>query len=296
MNLRLTDLDRREPLLRGHPACPGCPSALGLRLIGKALGSDIVLVVPAGCFTMIQGAFPKTSVDLPILNIAFAASAAAASGVSAAFEVKKSDVPVIVYAGDGGTVDIGIQSLSGAAERGDNILYVCYDNEAYQNTGIQRSGATPYGAWTTTSIKGKAEKKKDMPAIMVAHHVPYVATASIAYPLDFIEKVRSAVMMHGTKYIHLHAPCPTGWRFSSEKMVEIGRDAVLTGAWILYEVVGGHWRLTGPSKNLADKRKRKPVQEYLKAQGRFAHINAKLLEAICSQIDQQWEEIEEKIK
>ncbi|MGQ9781879.1 MAG: pyruvate synthase subunit PorB [Nitrososphaeria archaeon] len=296
MNLRLKDLDRREYLLQGHSACPGCPAALGLRLLGKALGSDIVLVVPAGCLTMIQGAFPKTSVDIPLLNIAFAASAATASGVAAAFEIKKKNIPVVVYAGDGGTVDIGIQSLSGAAERGDNILYVCYDNEAYENTGVQRSGATPYGAWTTTSIKGKSEKKKDMPSIIVAHGIPYVATASVAYPLDFIEKTRKAVKLHGTKYIHLHSPCPTGWRFSSEKMVEIGRKAVLTGSWILYEVMDGHWRLTGPSRNLVDKRRRKPIEEYLRAQGRFAHVDQQMLEVISEQIDQQWKEVEEKIK
>ena len=230
MRITVKDLPVEEYLLAGNASCPGCPASLGLRMLGKALGGKLILVVPACCSTIIQGAFPKTAANFPVLNIAFAASAATASGVAAGLEVKgEKDVHVVVWAGDGGTADIGIQALSGAAERGDNIIYICYDNEAYMNTGIQRSGATPYGAWTTTTWTGKKEFKKDVPMIMAAHNLPYIATACVAYPLDFIAKVRKAAKYRGTKYIHLLAPCPPGWRFPSEKTVEVGRLAVLTG-------------------------------------------------------------------
>jgi len=289
--LNLRDLGREEYFLPGNASCPGCPASLGLRLLGKAIGNNAVLVVPAGCTTVIQGPYPLTFSRLPLLNIAFAASAAAASGISAAFEVKAKDIPVIVYAGDGGTADIGLQALSGAAERNENITYICYDNEAYQNTGIQRSSATPYGAWTTTTIKGKGEHKKDVPKILAAHNIPYVATASIAYPIDFIEKVRKSLKLKGLKYIHLHSPCPTGWRFPSEKTVEIGRLAVLTGAWILYEIEGGVFKLTGPSKSLLEKGSRKPVEEYLKVQGRFQNRTDTMIDVIRNEIERKWEEI-----
>jgi pyruvate ferredoxin oxidoreductase beta subunit len=289
--LNIKDLDREEYFLPGNASCPGCPASLGLRLLGKAVGNKAVLVVPAGCTTVIQGPYPLTFSKLPLLNIAFAASAATASGISAAFEVKAKDIPVIVYAGDGGTADIGLQALSGAAERNENITYICYDNEAYQNTGIQRSSATPYGAWTTTTIKGKREHKKDVPKILAAHNIPYVATASIAYPLDFIEKVRKSLKLKGLKYIHLHSPCPTGWRFPSEKTVEVGRLAVLTGAWILYEIENGVFKLTGPSKSLLEKGSRKPVEEYLKSQGRFQNLTDAMIDEIRNKIEEKWEEI-----
>jgi len=294
--LNVKDLDREEYFLPGNASCPGCPANLGLRLLGKAVEGKAVLVVPAGCTTVIQGAYPLTSSRLPLLNIAFAASAAAASGISAAFEVKAKDVPVIVYAGDGGTADIGLQALSGAAERNENITYICCDNEAYQNTGIQRSGTTPYGAWTTTTIKGKREHKKDVPKIVAAHNVPYVATASIAYPMDFIEKVRKSLKLKGLKYIHLHAPCPTGWRFPSDKTVEVGRLAVLTGAWILYEMEGGVFRLTGPSRRLLEKGSRKPVEEYLRVQGRFQNLTDTMIDEIRKEVEGKWREIESIVK
>jgi len=291
MSLQIKELDRKEYLLPGHTACPGCPAAMGLRLLGKALGGNMILVIPASCATIIQGAFPKTSLTVPLINVPFASSAAIASGISETLDLQHKDVPVVVFAGDGGTGDIGLQALSGAAERGENIIYICYDNEGYENTGIQRSCSTPYGAWTTTTIKGKPEKRKDIPSIIAAHGVPYVATASVSYPLDFIDKVRKSSKIRGLKYIHLHAPCPTGWRFPSEKTIEVGRLAVLTGTWILYEIEYGSFRLTGPSRSLLDRGKRKQVEEYLKAQGRFKHLNNEMIKRIKEEVESKWEEV-----
>lgn len=284
------ELPLEDYWLPGNASCPGCPASLGLRMLTKALGNRFILVVPACCSTIIQGPYPRTAANFPILNIAFAASAAAAAGVVKALEFQgKQDIQVVVWAGDGGTADIGIQALSGAAERGDNIIYICYDNEAYMNTGIQRSGATPYAAWTTTTWTGKREFKKDVPMIMAAHRIPYVATACVSYPIDFIEKLRKASQFRGTKYIHLLAPCPPGWRFPSSKTIEVGRLAVQTGMWVLFEIENGVLRLTGPSRALIDKSKRKPIREYLKLQGRFAGITDEDVERLQSFIDSQWE-------
>ena len=189
--------------------------------------------------------YPETAWEIPWMHVAFENAGAVASGVESALRIQgKDDINVIAFGGDGGTVDIGLQSLSGAMERGHNLTYICYDNEAYMNTGIQRSGATPYGASTTTSPKGSGsfgedKPKKDMPMIMAAHGIPYVATASIAYPEDFVNKVKKAAAIKGPAYIHLHQPCTTGWGFASEKTIEMGRLAVETGSWILYEVENG---------------------------------------------------------
>lgn len=281
---------KEEYFLPGTPACPGCPAALGLRLLLKALGPKTVLVIPASCSSIIQGAYPKTAVKVPLINIAFAASAATASGIVEALELKGvKDVNVVVWAGDGGTADIGLQGLSGAAERGHNIIYVCYDNEAYMNTGIQRSGATPYMAWTTTTPTGKREKKKEVPLIVAMHKVPYVATASLAYPHDYIMKLKKAASKKGFKYIHLLAPCPPGWRFDSSKTIEISRLAVETGMWILYEIEDGEFRLTGPSRALIDKSKRKPVELYIRAQGRFSHLTQEDITELQRIVDEEWE-------
>jgi len=223
-------------------------------------------------------------------NILFESTAAAASGIVAALRQRKlEDITVVGWAGDGGTVDIGIQALSGAAERETNFIYICYDNEAYGNTGMQRSGATPYGAWTTTTPSGKRERKKDMTLIMAAHRVPYVATACPSYPLDFINKLRKAKEIKGTKYIHILAPCPTGWRYDANKTVEMGRLAVLTGLWALFEIEYGRFKLNSPSDRLLDKSKRKPVKEYLTLQGRFRNLKEEDIEKIQKWVDENWE-------
>ncbi|MCS7117157.1 MAG: thiamine pyrophosphate-dependent enzyme, partial [Nitrososphaerales archaeon] len=209
------------------------------------------MVIPACCSTIIEGPYPKTAYNVPVLNIAFAASPSTAAGVKAGFEILgKSGIHVVVWAGDGATADIGMASLSGAAERNDDIIYICYDNEAYMNTGIQRSGATPYAAWTTTTILGKTEHKKNVPMIMASHRIPYIATASIAYPFDFIAKIKRAASIKGFKYLHLHSPCPTGWRFPSDKTIEIGRLAVQCGMWPLYEIDHGVFKLSSICKPL----------------------------------------------
>jgi len=288
--VKLKELPREEYLLRGHAACAGCGAALALRHTLKALGRRSILVIPACCTSIIQGPYPKTAVRVPLFNIVFAAAAAAAAGISAGLEaLGVEDVTVVAWAGDGGTADIGIQALSGAAERGDNILYICYDNEAYMNTGIQRSGATPLGAWTTTTPTGKTEHKKNMPMIMMAHGIPYVATASPSYPVDLFTKVRRAMEIRGTKYIHIHAPCPTGWRYPSSKTVEVGRRAVQTGMWVLFEVDHGRFRLSRPSAPLTEKSRRRPVEEYLRMQGRFSRLTPRDVEALQAWVDESWE-------
>jgi pyruvate ferredoxin oxidoreductase beta subunit len=286
----IKELPKEEYLLKGHAACAGCGPAVSLRLLFKALGRKIILVVPACCTTVIQGPYPFTSSAVPLQNILFESTGAAASGIVAALKQRKlEEITVVGWAGDGGTADIGIQALSGAAERGTNFIYVCYDNEAYGNTGMQRSGATPYGAWTTTTPTGKTESKKNMPLIKAAHKIPNVATASTSYPLDFITKLQKARSMKGTKYIHLLAPCPTGWRYDTSKTIEIGRLAVQTGIWVLYEIEDGKFKLTPPSDRLIDKSKRKPIKEYLGMQGRFRGMPESRVEQLQQQIDLEME-------
>jgi pyruvate ferredoxin oxidoreductase beta subunit len=232
---------------------------------------------------------PSSALDIPILNMAFAASAAAASGVVSGLEaVGVSDVSVAVWAGDGGTADIGIQALSGAAERQTDFIYFCCDNESYMNTGIQRSSSTPLGAWTTTTPTGKREPKKDMPFIMTAHRIPYIATACSSYPADLIEKVEAAKRLRGTRYIHILAPCPPGWRFASEKTIEIGRLAVETGIWPLFDIKNGKFSLSPISELLLQSSKRRPVSEYLETQGRFHHLSSVDIEGIEASISNAW--------
>ncbi len=286
--ISIRELPDKKYLLPGEPACPGCPEALGLRALGMALGDKAVIVVPAGCSTIIQGIYPRNSLNLPVVNIVFAAAGATASGLSAAYEVLGKDAVVVVWAGDGATADIGFAALSGAAERNDNIIYICIDNEAYMNTGIQRSSLTPRGAWTTTTWTGKREHKKDLPLIMISHRVPYVATASVGYIMDFIEKVRKASKIKGFKYIHLHAPCPVGWRFDASKTIDVAKLAVETGMWILFEYHNGVFRISPPSRPYADKSKRKPVKEYLNIQGRFRGITNEDIKEIEKWIDETW--------
>lgn len=290
MVVSIKELSKEEYLLKGHIACAGCGLAISLRLLFKALGNKVILVVPACCSSVIPGPYPFTSFAVPVQNILFEATGATASGVVAALRRRDiKDVTVVGWAGDGGTFDIGIQALSGAAERETDFIYICYDNEAYGNTGVQRSGATPYGAWTTTTPTGKKERKKDMPFIMVAHRIPYVATACPSYPIDFIKKIRKAKEIKGTKFIHILAPCPTGWRYDTSKTVEIGRLAVRTGVWVLFEIENGKFKLNPPSNRLIDKAKRKPVKKYLTLQGRFRKLTEDDIEKIQRWVDEGWE-------
>ncbi len=275
----------------GDAACPGCPIPMGWKVLSAVFGEKMILVIPASCSSVVVGAYPGNSLRASVVHTAFASAAAVASGITEALRRRGiNDVQVIAWAGDGGTADIGMASLSGAAERNHDFIYIMYDNEAYMNTGIQRSSSTPYGAWTTTTpIIGKTEHKKDVAKIMIAHGIPYVATASVAYPHDFYGKLQRAKRIRGFKFIHLHAPCPVGWRFDPKYTVRIAKLAVETGLWILYEYYDGKLRLSGPSRPYMDPSKRKPVEEYLKLQGRFKRLTPEKIEEIKKYVDWNWE-------
>jgi pyruvate ferredoxin oxidoreductase beta subunit len=270
----LDDIPQEEYLLKGNTACAGCGAMLALRYILKAAGPNTIIVNPACCSTVCQGTYPKTAYGVPVLNIAFAAAAAAADGIASARRNKGKNI--IVFAGDGGTVDIGIQALSGAIERNANILYICYDNEAYSNTGMQKSGSTPYGAITTTTPTGRKDSKKDIDLIIMAHRPRYMASACVAYPKDLYEKVRKALSVEGTKFIHVLCPCPSGWRYPTEKTVELGRLAVRCGMWFLYEYENGQVRLNAPTR--AALKRPAPLADYLRPQGRFKGVNIERLQ------------------
>lgn len=271
-----------EYVLKCTSACAGCGSSLVLRYALKAAGPDTVLVMPASCTAAFQGIYPKTAFSVPVVNIAFGAAAACASGISSLFRAAGKKTRVIVYAGDGGTLDIGLQALSGAFERGTDFLYICYDNEAYGNTGMQRSGATPLGAKTTTTPGGKPEVKKDIDAIIAAHNPPYQATACASYPRDLFKKVQKALTFRGPTFVHVFSPCPPGWRYSTEKTVEIGKLAVNSGIWVLYEREHGKLTISSPSK--AAMKKPVPLENYLSLQGRFRGIDAGTVGLLRDQI------------
>jgi pyruvate ferredoxin oxidoreductase beta subunit len=285
----MAEIPKEEFLLRTTSACAGCSSSLCLRYILKASGPDTVLVIPACCTSVIQGMYPKTAVNVPVYNIAFAAAAACASGMSAAFRALGKKTNVIVYAGDGGTVDIGLQALSGAFERETDFLYLCYDNEAYGNTGMQRSGATPVGARTTTTPGGKTHPRKDIEMIVEAHRPPYQATACSAYPTDLFQKVRKALSIPGSKFIHILAPCPTGWKFPPGKTIEMGKLAVKTCMWVLYEREYGRLTISTPSK--AAMAKPLPLTDYLSAQGRFSGISPEQVQELEREIARRRERL-----
>jgi len=239
---------------------------------------------------VLQGLFPVASTKLPCLNVTFASTAAAATGVREALKAQGRDhTRVVAWAGDGGTADIGIQALSGAAERGDDFLFICYDNEGYMNTGVQRSGTTPQGAITTNKpLRGTQQRKKDVPAIMTAHGIDYVATTSAAYPLDLYDKINKAIALQGTKYIHIHTPCPPGWGYEPRYSIKIGRLAVETGYYDLYEVEKGAFRLTGASEKLLEKQQLVPVRDYLQSQARFRVLTEDQIAELQAQIDAKW--------
>ncbi len=287
----LKDVSKKERWLPGNSTCPGCGLSLGLRLLSKAI-EDPVVVIPASCASVAQGSWPKSSASFPILNIAMAGAAAAASGVANAYEMLGKKGTVIAWAGDGGTADIGLQALSGAAERGENIIFVMYDNEAYMNTGIQRSSSTPHSAWTTTTPQGKKRFKKDVAAIMLAHNIEYLATASVAFPTDFMEKLKRAELHQGTKFIQLYSPCPPGWRTDADKSIRIGQLAVQTGSWILYEYENKKLNISPISRSFKDPRNRKPLPDYLNLQGRFSKSSKYDIKELESEIEKKWQFLE----
>jgi pyruvate ferredoxin oxidoreductase beta subunit len=265
-------MSNKHLLNSGHTACAGCGQSLGARLVLDAAGPNTIIVNNTGCLEVFSTKFPESAWEVPFIHSLFENAAAVASGVEQALVYlgKKEKINVIAQAGDGGTADIGLQALSGMLERGHDILYVCYDNEAYMNTGIQRSGLTPFETNTTTSPVGEQSlgnirPKKPMPEITNAHGIPYVATASVGFPQDVQRKVKKALSIKGPKYIQIHVPCPLGWRHESRLTYEVGKLAVETGLYPLIEYENG---------SLAAVRKiqPKPVEEYLKVQGRFKHL------------------------
>jgi pyruvate/2-oxoacid:ferredoxin oxidoreductase beta subunit len=286
------DVARLELLDSGHLACPGCGAPLAMRMVLKELGERTVVVLPACCWSIIAGPYPQSSLHVPLYHTAFATGAAVASGIRAALDVRgDADTTVMVWAGDGGTFDIGLQALSGAAERDENFIYVCYDNEAYMNTGIQRSSATPWGAWTTTTPAAgpQTTRKKDILAIMAAHRIPYAATASVSHPLDLLAKVRRAKSITGTRFLHILSPCPPGWKYADELTIELGRLAVSSRIFPLLEVEDGvRWRFT--AEHPGD-----PIAPYIRAQGRFRHLDDAAIARIQQDVDARWEYLEQQV-
>jgi len=277
---KLTDMPDYELVKAGTGGCAGCPSPMGLRIVGKALGPNSIMVMTPSCAVASTGIMPNSCYDVPVMNVCFASAAASAAGISLALDaqLEKGELTgekptVFTWVGDGGTYDIGFQGISAAAERNDDFIHFCYNNEAYSNTGVQRSGATPKYAVTTTTPAGKEVNKKNAALLMLEQRVAYVATASLAYPQDFYRKVQKAKSIKGFRYIELHAPCGPGWKFPSSDTIAVARMAVKSGAWLLWEGEGGKLTLNSPSKQLAEgKMRRESLEEYLKVQGRFAHV------------------------
>ena len=291
--MRKMEIPVSENLGQGHLACAGCGAAISMRLTLKALGEKTVLVIPASCWSIIPGSWPYSSFRVNVIHAGFVTGGATASGVRAALDIRGDHESVVaVWAGDGGTFDIGIQALSGAAERNEDFIYICNDNEGYMNTGTQRSSATPYLAWTTTTPVGqpKENPKKDIMAIMADHQIPYAATATIAYPEDFLRKMEKAKRIRGTRFIHLLSPCPPGWRIASELVVKLSRLAVRTRVFPLYEVENGRTYTLQEESHVV------PVKEYLKLQGRFNHLIEKDVEEIQRRVDDTWERLLRKAR
>jgi pyruvate ferredoxin oxidoreductase beta subunit len=294
-------VSRKEYFSSGHRACQGCAEALAVRLVGKALGRDTIVASATGCMEVTSTPLPFTNWNVPWIHVAFENAAAVATGAEAGMKalmrkgkVPKKRVTFLAMAGDGGTSDIGIQALSGALERGHDFVYVCYDNEAYMNTGIQRSSSTPFGASTTTSpagkvVPGQVTWKKNMAEIAAAHDIPYVATACPSYPLDLIGKVKKAARIRGPAYVHILSVCPTGWRLPPELSIKAGRLAVETGVFPLYEVDDGRYRIT------VDVGKLRPVNDYLKIQGRFRHLDETMIEKIQKRVATEYERLQRKV-
>jgi pyruvate ferredoxin oxidoreductase beta subunit len=301
MALNLKELSKQEDFfVSGHRACAGCGPAIAVRQALLASGKDTVVGFATGCMEVVSTIFPYTAWNVSYIHSLFENVAATISGVEAAYKALKKKgkikkkINLIAFGGDGGTYDIGLQSLSGVMERRHNMLYICYDNQAYMNTGIQRSGATPYGASTTTSPSGKASSgkpqwRKDIAEIMVAHNIPYVAQASVSDWKDYMGKVEKALSIEGPKFMVVFAPCQLGWYYRKEDTIKIADLAVKSRFWPLYEVENGVHKITKEPKKVI------PVEEWLKLQGRFRHLfkdeNKKIIEEIQKQVDARWEKL-----
>lgn len=278
-----------EILYAGHSACPGCGSALAVRYLGRALGPDTIFVITASCWSVIAGAPPLSSLKCPILHCPFPSAGAVGSGVKRGLQ-RKGDTQscVVVLAGDGGTFDIGLQALSGAAQRNEDFIFVCYDNEAYMNTGVQTSSSTPFGSRTNTAPypRYKERPKKDIIKIMAAHGIPYAATATVGYPDDLIEKFTRARQIKGFRFFHLLTPCPPGWGIDSEQTVNLSRLAVESNLFPLYEVRDGIvYELSYCPPQAV------PLTEYLAPQRRFDGLEGQQVELLQHNLDREWERL-----
>lgn len=287
------DLPQQEIMSPGHLGCPGCGAAIAMRTALKILGPRTVLCIPACCWAVIDGPFPYSSAGVPVVHCAFETAAITATGVRHALDIRGvKGVNVVAWAGDGGTFDIGFGALSAAAERNENIIYICYDNEAYMNTGIQRSSATPIGAWTTTTPGDhpKEEPKKNLVEIMAAHRIPYAATATIAFMNDLVRKLEIIRDMSGTRLLHIFSPCPPGHRSLESDSIKISRLAVESKVFPLYEVKGGlKYTLSHQSKGVS-------VKEYMRLQGRFRHLTEEEIQQAQERVDKEWAILMKKIE
>ncbi len=284
MAVKKLPLPEEELMAPGHVGCLGCGGCHAMRYTLKATGPKTIISIPACCWAVMPGVYPNTTFRIPHINTAFEVTGASISGIRAALDARGVEgVTVMGWAGDGGTADIGIQALSGMVERGTRAMYVMYDNEAYMNTGIQRSSATPWGAWTTTTQVGairdyKSAPKKNMVEIMAAHGVPYVATANIAWPKDLMAKVKKAMAVDGPAFLHMFAPCPTGWRYPPDKTLEVARMATHSRIFPLYEVEGGVYTVKTFKKEAR-------IEDYLMMQGRFRHLTQEEIDVIKGNVD-----------
>lgn len=265
----------------GSSLCQGCGAALGLKLALLALGKRTIIINASGCLTL-QPTYPYTPFLVPWCHLAMENAAAAATGIWSALKAlkKEKDINIVCYAGDGAAYDIGLQALSGAIQNKTNFIFICYNNSAFANTGVQMSSATPKFAYTTTTPLGNPFERKPITKILAAHRAPYVATACVCEPIDFINKLKKAAKIRGPKFIDLLTPCPTGWGFDPSNTIEIGREAVQSGAWPLYEIESGKFTLNS--------RKTKSVREYLLLQARFAHLKEREIKEIQDWINEEW--------
>ncbi len=295
MSINAGNLDKNE-YFYGHKACAGCGGSLAVRAALKVLGERSVAVLPAGCMSAVGFNFPQLCFSNNAIISMFAGTASMLTGAEAGLRRKGyKDFHAVGFAGDGGTADIGIQALSGAIDRDDDIIYICYDNEAYMNTGIQKSGLTPYGARTTTTpagenIRGNIRPKKNMFEIAAAHDIPYAATATVGYITDFMNKVEKASKIRGTKYIHVIAPCPTGWGVPVNDTIDVAREIVDCGLWYLAEYENGKFTLNRDPKEFTD------AEKYLLRQGRFRHLTKEDIDVIITSRDKKWEKIRKEWK
>ena len=288
MSISAKTLDKNE-YFYGHKACAGCGGSLAVRNVLKVLGKNAVAVLPAGCMSAVGFNFPQLCFANNAIISTFAGTASMLTGIEAGFRRRGiKDFTAVGFAGDGGTADIGIQALSGAIDRNDNIIYICYDNEAYMNTGIQKSGLTPFGAKTTTTpagnnIHGNIRPKKNMFEIVAAHDIPYAATATVGYMNDFLNKVEKASKIQGTKYIHVIAPCPTGWGIPVSDTIDAAREIVDCGLWYLAEYENHEFKLSRDPKTFTS------VEDYLRKQARFKHLTDEDIKIITDSRDKKWE-------